>query len=198
MADIAHIIGKIANMKDAKFTETFQNNPAQLGPVGEHGSVSDAIVHAVGMLSEKVILSNGCVVEVEDGILTSYVYNNVHQSQVPVDQFEMGVGTFVSLVHLKPYESCALSSSEIVCLGRRIGQHIVGADPSAVSSEEGEGETSSPLLGQSFLLDSSVTVGTMMKKDGVEVLGFTRHGVREKERVAMDRTSALSLTFSDL
>ena len=198
MADIAQSIGKMADLKDATFSENFQNNPTRLGPVGEHGTVSDAITHAVGMLSENVVLSNGCVVEVEEGTLTSYVYNNVHQSQVPVDQIEMGVGTFTSLVHLRPCENCALSSSEIVELGRRIGQHVVGADPSAVSSEGSEEATSSSLLAQSFLLDSSVTVGKMLEEDGVEVLGFTRHGLREKERVALNKTSALFFAFSDL
>lgn len=196
VADVTRSIAEAANLKDTKFTETFQANPALLCRAGEDESVSEAIVRVVGQLSENIVLSNGCIVDVEEGMVTSYVYNNVHQSQVPLDGVEMGVGTFVSLVHLRPREGCTLPPSEIVKLGWQVGQHIVGTDPSAVSSKEGEGETSSPLLAQSFLLDSSVTVGEMLKGSGVEVLGFTRHGLREKERVVVDGTCASSLTFS--
>ena len=196
VADIARSIAEAADLKDTKFTETFQANPALLCRAGEDETVSEAIVQAVGQLSENIVLSNGCIVDVEEGMVTSYVYNNVHQSQVPLDGIEVGVGTFVSLVHLRPCEGCTLAPSEIVKLGWRVGQHIVGTDPSAVSSEEGKEETCSPLLAQSFLLDSSVTVGEVLKGSGVQVLGFTRHGLREKERVAIDGTCASSLTFS--
>lgn len=196
MAELTRSIAAAADLKDSAFTETFRTNPTKLGPAGEHKSVSDAIVHAVGQLAENIVLSSGCLVEVEEGIVTSYVYNNVHQSQVPLDVIEMGVGTFVSLVHLRPCKDCTLPSSEIVKLGHRIGQHVVGTDPSSVSSEEEEGAASSPLLTQSFLFDASVTVGEMLKRSGVEVLGFTRHGLREEEKVVIDRTSALSVAFS--
>ena len=198
VAELTRSIAEAADLRDSAFTETFRTNPTKLGPAGEHKSVSDAIVHAVGQLSENIVLSNGCLVEVEEGIVTSYVYNNVHQSQVPLDVIEMGVGTFVSLVHLRPCKDCTLPSSEIVKLGRLIGQHVVGTDPSSVSSEEEKEEraASSPLLTQSFLFDASVTVGEMLKRSGVEVLGFTRHGLREEERVVIDRTSAFSVTFS--
>ena len=196
MAELTRSIAAAADLRDSAFTETFRTNPTKLGPAGEHKSVSDAIVHTVGQLAENIVLSSGCLVEVEEGIVTSYVYNDVHQSQVPLDVIEMGVGTFVSLVHLRPCKDCTLPLSEIVKLGHRIGQHVVGTDPSSVSSEEEEGATSSPLLTQSFLFDTSVTVVEMLKRSSVEVLGFTRHGLREEEKVVIDRTSALSVAFS--
>lgn len=195
MADITRSIAEAASLKDSNFTETFQANPTKLGPTREHASVSEAIINAVGQLSENIVLSNGYVVEVEEGVVASYVYNNVYQSQTPSEDIEMGIGTFASLVHLRPCKDCTLPPSDMVRLGWRIGQHIVGTDPSSVSSEESEGTTSSPLLEQSFLLDSSVTVGEVLEGSGVEVLGFTRHGLREKERVVMGATSTLAVTF---
>ena len=50
----------MANVSDSTFMKVFQEAPGDLGPLTDYKTVSDAIIKAIGQLSENIKLSHAC------------------------------------------------------------------------------------------------------------------------------------------
>lgn len=137
-------------------------------------TVADLIAEAVGQLSENIVLTRGCTMSVSEGLICPYVYNSV-----PLHPG--GMGTYAALVHLLPTEHRDLFEHNLEArfeLGCQLGQHIVGMNPTSVHPQEGR-EESEALLGQNFVLDSSIRVADMLSRDYVQVTKFVRYALGE-------------------
>ena len=138
--------------------------------------LADLVAEYVGHLSENISITRACTMDATKGLICSYVYNNLH----PPGQ-EVAMGTYATLLHLLPKELEEFDSADAaVALGRQLCQHIVGMNPQAVDvgSEVNESQA---LLYQDYLLDSGVTVGTLLQRSSAQVTHFVRYALGESK-----------------
>ena len=97
-------------------------------------------------------------------------------SQGATEKCRLGkYGSLVTFKQTSPPSGAELSTEE---LGRQLGQHVVGMNPSRIGSvmEDPEGEQGSEnaMMFQEFLLDSTMTVKEFLEQNRAQVVDFVR------------------------
>ena len=161
----------MANVSDSTFMKVFQEAPGDLGPLTDYKTVSDAIIKAIGQLSENIKLSHACVLEAKEGSISTFIYNNLLQTS------HFGIGTYAAVLHLKA-ESELVSDNDIHSLGKKLAQHVVGLNPKSIDTTEVT-SSSEVLLKQPFLLDNSLLVGELLERERVKVTSFVSYRLGE-------------------
>lgn len=150
-------------------------SPSSIPSLGHTGgSIADLVAKNIGHFGENIVIARGCLATGDDNkVLGSFIYNGM---SVPDSIVVMG--SYASLVLLKATNNSNRASvNEIKTLGFKIGQHIVGLNPSSVvAGGNGEGEC---LVDQQWLLDNSVTAGEWLQSHDVHVTDFARYGLGE-------------------
>lgn len=137
-------------------------------------TLADLVAEYVGHLSENISITRACTVGITRGLVCSYVYNNLR----PPGE-EVAVGTYAALLHLLPKEQEEFDNVDAaVMLGRQLCQHVVGMNPQAIDVG-GEVKESQVLLYQDFLLDSDVTVKSLLERNDAKVTQFVRYALGE-------------------
>ena len=181
-----------------------------LGPWSHYTTLNDMVTEKFGSLSENLAIARGCLMRAKEGLLCSYVYCNVDlplpEPTITSDQTAtttstttntsghnnttevVAMGTYVALVHLLPKEGTDLDVEVAQKLGRAVGQHIVGLNPTSIyprpRDESGEepGDKGSALVEQALLIgDDSLTVGDVLEKNRMTVSSFMRYGLGETQ-----------------
>lgn len=135
------------------------------------GNLSDLVAESIGLLSENIVLGRACLMGVKKGTLCGYTYS---PSTIPPSTVAMG--TYAALVHLLPAGREWEDEEAARNLGMQIGQHIVGMNPSSVY---GSSDNAEPLVGQKYLLDSTLTVGDLLKQKNTKVSSFVRYALSD-------------------
>ena len=144
--------------------------------------IADIVADTVGRLSENIVINRGCTFGASKGLLCSYVYNQVCQPP----EGGVSMGTYAALVHLLPQsgnDGFDDDEKSLSSLGRQICQHVIGMNPSTIlpgGNEDGES-----LVQQNFVLDSSVTVGELLQRNGVKVTKFVRYALGEDSSIEL-------------
>ena len=183
-----------------------------LGPWSHYTTLNDMVTEKFGSLSENLAIARGCLMRAKEGLLCSYVYCNVDlplpEPTITSDQTAtttstttntsghnnttehevVAMGTYAALVHLLPKEGTDLDVEVAQKLGRAVGQHIVGLNPTSIyprpRDESGEepGDKGSALVEQALLIgDDSLTVGDVLEKNRMTVSSFMRYGLGETQ-----------------
>ncbi len=182
------------------------------------GTVEEKLTDNIATIGENQSLRRAAVLEVEQGVVVSYVHNAAAPN--------MGkIGVLVALESAAPADA-------LTALGKQLAMHIAaanplaldetGLDPALVERErhvltEKARESGKPeamlekivqgqmakffaevtLLGQKFAMNTDITVAQAAKEAGVEVVGFVRMAVgegieKEKEDFAAEVAKTLA------
>ncbi len=138
-------------------------------------TLADKVAESVGQLGENISISRGCVMAASQGLICGFVYNNVSPSGSDAQ-----LGTYGALLHMLPSEDNRETSSheQMTNVGQQICQHVVGMDVGDAASRK---DLISTLLEQSFLFDSSVTVGELLANNGLSVTRIIRYALGESD-----------------
>lgn len=139
-------------------------------------NLGDLVAESVGQLGENIVLNRGCKMSASSGLICGYAYNNM----CPPDS-QLLLGTYGALVHLVPTSRAEFGEpNEISSLGRKLCQQVVAMNPKVVNiGDSGTEDPSQVLVSQEFMFDSSITVGELLLKSGVEVVNFVRYALGE-------------------
>lgn len=137
------------------------------------GTLSDLVAESIGLLSENIVLGRACLMGVKKGLLCGYTY-----SPATIPPTSVAMGTYAALVHLLPATKDWENVDAAKNLGMQIGQHIVGMNPLSVYGN-GDADNSDPLVEQKYLLDSTLTVGELLKQKNTKVSSFVRYALSE-------------------
>ena len=137
-------------------------------------SLADVVAENVGHLAENLVISRGCTMTTTKGLVYSYTYNNMCSPDAPV-----AMGTYAALVHLLPSGE-DFDPTHAMVLGRQICQHVIGANPLAVDAGNGVDEAQA-LVEQSFVLDDSVSVGDLLRRNSAKVTCFVRYSLGTRD-----------------
>ena len=135
------------------------------------GNLSDLVAESIGLLSENIVLGRACLMGVKRGTLCGYTY-----SPATITPSTVAMGTYAALVHLLPAGKEWEDEKAARNLGMQIGQHIVGMNPSSVY---GNSDNADPLMEQRYLLDSTLTVGDLLKQKNAKVSSFVRYALSD-------------------
>ena len=141
----------------------------------QNQTLADKVAESVGQLGENISISRGCVMAASQGLICGFVYNNVSP---PGSDTQLG--TYGALLHMLPSEETGKTSSheQMTNLGQQICQHVVGMDVGDASSNK---DLIGALLEQSFLFDSSVTVGELLANNGLSLTRIIRYALGESD-----------------
>ncbi len=141
----------------------------------QNQTLADKVAESVGQLGENISISRGCVMAASQGLICGFVYNNVSP---PGSDTQLG--TYGALLHMLPSEETGKMSSHerMTNLGQQICQHVVGMDVGDASSNK---DLIGALLEQSFLFDSSVTVGELLANNGLSLTRIIRYALGESD-----------------
>ena len=169
-------------MKKHTLGSTFQQLSSSaitaFGPMGnKHTTLGDFVAENIGHFGENISLSRGWLMSSNDGILSSYVYNSVK-----IPDSDVAMGTYASFVHLRPNRGTDFSNEEEVrALGVKIGQHIVGMNPTCVMKSEAASGEEEALMDQNYLLDNNVTMKEWLASHDIHVTDFVRFALSENK-----------------
>lgn len=136
-------------------------------------TLADKVAESVGQLGEKISISRGCSMSATRGRICGFVYNKTSPPSS-----EIHLGTYGALLHLLPSEEKSLSQEQLE-LGQQICQHAVGMDTSDSAVSTGNDDLVSVLLNQSFIYDSSITVGKLAENNGLNITKIIRYALGE-------------------
>ena len=140
------------------------------------GTIADLVAKNIGHFGENITVSRGCLATaVDDDVkLSSYVYNDI-----VLPESNVVLGTYASFVFLRLINKGGAKDDLIESLGVKVGQHIVGMNPTTVDGVGGDGRKGECLVDQPYLLDSSVSVGDWLKSHDLHVTEFIRYELGE-------------------
>lgn len=94
------------------------------------------------------------------------------------------MGKYAALLHLLPVDDTFDDLQAAQTLGRHIGQHIIGLNPSVANrGDKGVEDATKILSEQAFVLDDEVIVGDMLAKNKAKVIRFVRYALGESNNV---------------
>ena len=143
------------------------------------GTITDLVIKHIGHFGENITVSRGCFVTVGSSTLSSFVYNNktIHSSDIVL-------GTYGSLVLLQCVKEGKMDVESLQQFGLKVGQHIVGMNPSLVrKTNENTTTNEEALVDQPYLLDPNMTVDDWLKSHDLQVIDFVRYELGEQLNV---------------
>uniref|UniRef100_UPI00398F2BA6 elongation factor Ts, mitochondrial isoform X2 n=1 Tax=Pristiophorus japonicus TaxID=55135 RepID=UPI00398F2BA6 len=174
IATMAHYHSKRAAPTDYTKNSLTTEELTQLKTSLDSSALADQLALAIGNLGENMAIRRAAWVAVpSDWHIGTYVHG-----MLPVDNpslAKMTFGKYGALVICRPLEQNW--KVNLVELGRRLGQHIVGMSPLTVGSMDDPpgDDAETKMLAQPFLLDPGTTVGQFLHTSGVSVLDFVRY-----------------------
>ena len=143
------------------------------------GTITDLVIKHIGHFGENITVSRGCFVTGGSSTLSSFVYNNktIHSSDIVL-------GTYGSLVLLHCVKEGKMDVESLQQFGLKVGQHIVGMNPSLVrKTNENSATNEEALVDQPYLLDPNMTVDDWLKSHDLQVIDFVRYELGEQLNV---------------
>lgn len=158
-------------------------NGEQIKNLRGHDSklLSDHLALMIGAVGENASFKRALCFKAQDGVhLSGYA----HPSSTKQRDVLLGrLGAVVALT--------GQPGADIDKIGKEICQHIVGLNPRKIGSSEDkpakDKEEETCLIHQEFLLDDEVTVGEVLKQNGVEVVDFKRFACGENTSEVPDQ-----------
>lgn len=141
----------------------------------KNGTLEELVAKTIGKLGENIKLGRAITMTTEsDNVFGKYVHGPFVKN---IDN--CSVGKFGAIVAVKPLRT-DVNNEHISALSSKLAQHIVGMNPKVISeSTTGKSneslDESDVLVDQEYLLDGSVTVGELLKREGIEVVDFVRY-----------------------
>lgn len=139
-------------------------------------TVADTVARTIGKLGENIKINKAIAMTTEaSNVIGSYVHGPFVTSLKGCS-----LGRYGGMVAVKPKQGNA-DVDTVRHLANRLAQHVVGMNPSVIegggrdNEAVKDGETSSVLLEQEYLLDDSVIVKDLLNREGVEVVDFVRY-----------------------
>ena len=128
--------------------------------------LKDSIVSAVGQLGENIILKRAVT-------LATPVTNSIAaSSHGNISGYTGGFhyGKYAALVVVRNNKGRDLKS---LCTG--LAQHVIGMKPMYIDKEPHHPEAELALLNQEYLLDSKITVRSLLEKYDTDIIDFVRY-----------------------
>lgn len=141
----------------------------------KNGTLEELVAKTIGKLGENIKLGRAITMTTEsDNVFGKYVHGPFVKN---IDN--CSVGKFGAIVAVKPLRT-DVNNEHISALSSKLAQHIVGMNPKVISeSTTGKSneslDESDVLVDQEYLLDGSVTVGELLKRESIEVVDFVRY-----------------------
>ena len=131
---------------------------------------------SIGKIGENLILRRGVFVAAPtNGILNYYIHSTGKQINSDLDVGKYGA--IIALENIDKSQTVNESSKvQQLNLSRQLCQHIVGMNPLRISRDHNKNDVDEDaLLDQAFLLDSSIQVGELVKRENLKILDFIRY-----------------------
>ncbi|XP_028654487.2 LOW QUALITY PROTEIN: elongation factor Ts, mitochondrial [Erpetoichthys calabaricus] len=145
----------------------------QLKSASDGAPLANKLALAIGKAGENLALKRAALLAVPpDFHIGSYVHGALPINDPSLDGTSFG--KYAALVVCRSKEG--RNAEQLVEVGRRLGQHVVGEAPSFLGCLDDLpcGETETRMMVQSFLPDPSRTVGQYVQEKAVRVLDFIR------------------------
>lgn len=152
--------------------ESFSEEQLRAVPAGEGKTLGDKLALAIGTIGENMSLPRATRVTVDqDTQLVGYC----HPSTVDQDMPRGRYGSILALRTHRPLTEVA----------KQLCAHVIGMNPKAIG-EEGDPKAENPddetlLVHQEFLSDPSLTVGEVLREEGLQVVDFVRYEAGETQ-----------------
>lgn len=161
-------------------TTTIQYNTDEIGsltsPDDSERNLINITAASIGKIGENLILRRGVFIAAPtNGVLNYYIHSTGKQinSDLEVGKY----GAVIALENVDKNQAVSESSKvQQLNLSRQLCQHIVGMNPLRINRDHDKNEVDEDaLLDQAFLLDNSIQVGELVKRENLKVLDFVRY-----------------------
>ena len=135
-------------------------------------TVNDLVLQVVGRLGERIMVKRAVTMTTEqDCVIGRYTHGPFTSN---IDGCQMG--KYAAMVALQPTSSDA-DNVKMATLATCLSQHIVGMNPSCISSKDIAGQNIDKgeiLEEQNYLMDETITVKELLDSNNVSIVDFLR------------------------